>query len=357
MEAAERGAQHLESEERRQKGLRPNKPSYEDMPLLTPGNPVRVKVKDAWRRATVDCVNEADGTVDVSLDGPARGKGAGEVELTLPAAAVRRLEAFEVRSEEERRRPYELDFYGAVAAAKENANAIFKLGDIEAAMDYYSQAIDELRRFRALQPGEESQVLLTQDGSLVLGRVQSVDLAGQRATVLPAVAAAGAPQPRTLQWRALIRIHPGHMPLQGSLYMNRARCMMQAGRQQEAAQDLSVVVGLWTAGCPAAGPSHGLAERLEQLTKAYYLRAKTRLSRMRIEPARADAREAWALEPSEATAKLLRQLEREIEAARKELVRSNKKIAKEIAKFADSAMSALDTSQLEALGQTEGLPE
>jgi len=334
-----------------------NKPSYQDTPLLTPGNPVRVKTPEGWRRATVDCVNEADGTADVCLDQPMQG-GSHETELTLAASDVRRLEAFEVRPEEERRGDFEGDFYGAVAAAKENANAIFKLGDTWAAVEYYTQVIDELRRFRALQPGEACQVLLTQDGALVLGHVLSVEGAGQRATVAQATAATGAPRTRTLPWRALIRIHNEHLPLQGSLYLNRARGLMQTGRQQEAAQDLSVVVGLWTAGSAAAEQAPGLAARLEQLAKAYYLRAKTRLSRMRIEPARSDARAAWALEPPEATAKLLRQLDREIDAAHKELLRSNKKIAKEIAKFADAAMSGLETAQMEALGQTaEGPPE
>mmetsp|Transcript_4490 Transcript_4490/g.9124 ORF Transcript_4490/g.9124 Transcript_4490/m.9124 type:complete len:350 (+) Transcript_4490:1-1050(+) len=348
-------------EDMRQSGTRPNKPSYEDVPLLTPGNPVRVKLDAGLRKATIDCVNDAEGTVDVSLDGPTEGDARGEIEVTVPASAVRRLEAFEVGSQEERRKAFDGDFYAAVAAAKEDANTVFKLGDMHAAMEYYTQAIDELRRFQALEPGEDCQALLNQDGALVLGRVRTVDLRSRLACVVPAAGG----EPRTVSWRALIRIHREHLVLQGSLYMNRARCLTQAGRQQEAAQDLSLVVSLWTASRPAEAPPRGLPERLEQLakvpvegreqlTKAYYLRAKTRLSRMRIEPARSDAREAWALEPPEATAKLLRQLDREIDTAKKEILRSNKKIAKEIAKFADAAMSNLDAAQLEGLGQGSG---
>merc|ERR1712157_132054 len=94
-------------------------------------------------------------------------------------------------------------------------------------------------------------------------------------------------------------------------------------------------------------------DKQEQLTKAYYLRAKTRLSRLKIEPARADLRAAWSLEPPEVTAKLLRQLERDIDFAQKERVRSNKRIAKEIAKIADAAMSKLDGAQLQALGHLQ----
>merc|ERR1712167_474483 len=125
-------------------------------------------------------------------------------------------------------------------------------------------------------------------------------------------------------------------------YMNRSRSLSQLGHSQEAAQDLSVVIGLWGAALDGQ-------EKREQLTKAYYLRAKTRLSRMRIAQARADVRSAWALEPPAATAKLLKQVEREIDIAEKEKIRSNKRIAKEIANFADTAMSQMDGAQLEVI--------
>eukprot|EP00439_Symbiodinium_sp_Y106_P073214 s828_g13.t1 len=138
---------------------------------------------------------------------------------------------------------------------------------------------------------------------------------------------------------------------EGSLHLNRSRALAQLGHQAEAAQDLSIVISLWAAHAAAGSPRIGKDEECkEQLVKAFYLRAKTRMSRQRIEPARSDLAAAAALRPAEATAKLLRQAERELEAVQKEKVRSNKKLAKEIAKFADSAMSGLSEAELAALG-------
>jgi len=98
------------------------------------------------------------------------------------------------------------------------------------------------------------------------------------------------------------------------------------------------------------GQSVGESERREQLIKAHYLRARTRLARLRIEPARADLAGAIALDPPEATGKLLRQLQRDIDVAERDRMQSNKKIAKEVAKFAEQAMAHLSEEQIAAMG-------
>merc|ERR1719210_2370930 len=143
--------------------------------------------------------------------------------------------------------------------------------------------------------------------------------------------------------------------------MNRAKSLVQVGCHQEAAQDLTVAIGLWAAHDEGARRGGGkfarplsateVAEQKEQLAKAYFLRAKTRLARLKLEPARSDLREALALEPAAAMVGLLQQLERDIEVAHREQVRSNKHIAKEVAKWADKAMASLDAAGLAALEQ------
>lgn len=344
-------------EQKRQHGIRPIQPSYYETPLLSVGKRVRVRrpadVDGRAHRADIDYVDEAAGTVDVVY--LEKGVGAttgGEAEETVPASAISALESVEVEAAEERQRAFDDNLYAAAAAMKEGANTLFKMKDYEAAIEHYGHAIAGMRRFQPRGLDVESCVLVNQSGTLVVGGARLADsgLASgdERADVLlRQPGGAGGQQLQVLKgvpWRVLIPVHTGQLLLHSSLYMNRARGLAQVGRHQESAQDLSVAIGLWT----ATGTT--LAYRREQLTKAYYLRAKARLVRMRVGPARADVREAWALEPAEATAKLLRQVEREIDAAQKEQARSNRKLAKEIANFAESAMQHLDGAALEERG-------
>ncbi|CAK0884921.1 unnamed protein product [Prorocentrum cordatum] len=339
------------AEERRRLGIRPNAPAYGDTPLLSVGKQVRVSRGELFRRATIECVNEAEGTIDVAYlpqeevwPGAAPRRAEEEEEDTVPAESARPLEDFEVRREADWQDALRRDFYGTLSSLKEGANSLFKLRDYDAAVAYYSAAISELQDVEAAGLG---RALLIQGGSFVLGTVRSFDARGRQAVVVTdAPGAGGQPtaQSFTLAARTLIAVHDGHLQLQGSLYMNRARSLAQQGRNREAAQDLSVVIGLWAA-CDDE------SERREQLLKAHCLRAKTRLARMRVGPAREDVAAAWALGPPEATAGLLRQLERDVAAAEKEKLRSNRRIAKEIAKFTDAAMSQMSGEQARALGQ------
>lgn len=395
MEAVGAEAERAALEERRRRGLRPNAPAYGDTPLLSVGKEVRVQVGDAWRRAAIDCYDEDVGTVDVTFaattlrrcgaaaaaegedEGADPGAAQRALEATLPATAVRAFEEFEVLPKADAQRSFEQDPVGAAAKAKECGNAVFKLRDFEAAAELYSLAIDALARFEGAAVSEAASgkggvVIANYSGALVLGAVRSADSKGCKADV--AVCASGSDKVQVVRgvpWRTLIRLHLGDLQLQSSLYMNRARCFKELGWNQEAAQDLSVVIRLWDArdartlhllGCsPGSGARPGgraaeeeaaaAGERREQLLKALYLRAQTRLARFRIGSAREDVKEAWALGPPEATGRLLRELEARIDRAQQEQLRSNKRIAKEIAKFADAAMSGLDTAQLAALGQ------
>jgi len=288
-----------------------------------------------------------------------------EEEETIPAAKVQPLEEFEIRSVTDRLHDFVEDLHGAAAAAKENGNKLFKLKDYDAAAQLYGCAIDELRRFRTPKAGAECWVLMNHGGGLVLGSVRNVDAETAKADVAlycldeeQLFLYRGAP------WRVLIPVHEDHLALHSSLYTNRAKSLVQLGRHQEAAQDLTVTIGLWAARDEGARRGGGklarqlssseVAEQKEQLTKAYYLRAKTRLSRLKLDPARRDLNEAKSLQPTGPITGLLQQLERDIHLAHKDQVRSNKCIAKAVAKWADQAMTNLDTSALAALDANSG---
>lgn len=359
-------------EELRELSSRPGRPSYFDTPLASVGKEVRVKIPGPdggrCRRVLIECVDEADGTVDVVFVKSRHARavvasaaeGPQEEEATLRIDELQALEACELIPESERQAALREDVFGLAADTKDGANSLFKLRDFEAAIDMYSRAIDDFQT----PPSAEAlganlngvRVLANQGGALALGRVQNYDAALEQADVR-FDGGGGANLVKGAPLRTLVRVYPAQMQLQASLYMNRARGWGQLGCHQEAAQDLSVVIGLWTA-VLAAVASGDAAEQLpsqaecrDGLVKAYYMRAKGRLARMRIGPARADIKAAMDLDPPDPTAKLLRQLERECETAQKEQMRSNKKIAKEIAKLADGAMSQLDEAQLaEAFG-------
>jgi len=285
-----------------------------------------------------------------------------EEEATVPAAAVRPLEEFELLPASAREAAFASSLYAAAKVVKEDGNTLFKLKDYDSAARLYGSAVDALRHFQAPKPGIEAWVLMNHENALVLGSVRSVDVEGKKAEV-----AFYRPDKDQLQvypavaWRALIPVHEEQLSLHCSLYVNRAKSLVQVGCHQQAAQDLTVAIGLWAAHDEGARRGGGrlarplaaeeVVEQREQLTKAYYLRAKTRLARLKLEPARSDLREAKALEPPTAMRGLLAQLERELELAQREQVRSNKHIAKEVAKWADQAMSQLDPSALAALEQ------
>mmetsp|Transcript_74121 Transcript_74121/g.241001 ORF Transcript_74121/g.241001 Transcript_74121/m.241001 type:complete len:373 (-) Transcript_74121:46-1164(-) len=361
-------ARRTDLEEMRRRGVRPNAPNYRDTPLLSIGKLVRVQVAAGrWRRATIECHDEGDGTVDVLfMNTGTAGPGqladteiAAEEEATLPVSAVRPLEEFEVQTEPELRLAFAEDLFATAARVKDEANCLFKLPDYEAAVEHYALAIDELRRFSSGTASSSTQVLVNQAGVLRKGTVTAINSESERADVELVDLQSGQRQVvRGAPCRTLVVVREEQLQLQTALYMNRARSLMQLSRQQEAAQDLSIVIGFWSApgrvGTEAT-ETNAEQERRKHLAKALFLRAKTRLARLRIEPARADVREAWSLDPPEDTAKELRSLEKNIDITHKREQISTKRLHKEICKMADAAMSNLTTEQLASFG-AGGLP-
>lgn len=347
-------SEHLQS--LREQGINPNRPAYHDTPLLSVGKQVRVQKADSVRRAEIEYIDEADNSAEVAYLRLVRAAipsdAADEPEVeTVPSSFLQPLEEFELQPESVWHSLFEEDLYRAAASVKEDGNKLFKLKDYAAAADHYSIAVTELR---ALRPSsrQDCWVLVNRGGSLMLGGAQLVDASG-RADVF--ISQAGRQQTvHGAPWKALLPVHEAQLALHASLYMNRSRCLSQLALHSEAAQDLSVAISLWAArGEPVRQElsEAEAAERREQIGKAHYLRAKARLARMRCELARADIQMALDTEPPEATVKLLRHLEREVDAAKKEQLRSNRRLAKEIAKFADSAMEGLDQEALESFGR------
>eukprot|EP00746_Dinoflagellata_sp_MGD_P015610 gnl/MRDRNA2_/MRDRNA2_134759_c0_seq1.p1 gnl/MRDRNA2_/MRDRNA2_134759_c0~~gnl/MRDRNA2_/MRDRNA2_134759_c0_seq1.p1 ORF type:complete len:449 (-),score=97.85 gnl/MRDRNA2_/MRDRNA2_134759_c0_seq1:46-1392(-) len=354
-------------QEARKQGLRPGgEKAYHETPLLSIGKVVRVFSGGKCRKATIECVDDDDRTADVVYsclqngeDGEANGKSIDEEE-TVPFSCIKPLENFEVCPASIWQNDFAENLYSTATKGKEGGNELFKMKDYQSAIEQYTMVIDELRRFQPAPGGAETQqwVLVNHEGSLSLGGVRASDSLSERcevglykADVNQVKVLAGVP------WRTLIPVHEDYLLLQSSLYMNRARCWMQFNRNKEAAQDLSMVIGLWEAKDEGARRCQGrfareltgaeVAEKREQLTKAYYLRAKTRAARSKYDLANADIQASLAQNPSAETKRLLDLLEREITLSHKEQVQSNKRIAKEISKWANSAMENMDQDTIE----------
>eukprot|EP00930_Biecheleria_cincta_P049984 TRINITY_DN35175_c0_g1_i1.p1 TRINITY_DN35175_c0_g1~~TRINITY_DN35175_c0_g1_i1.p1 ORF type:complete len:440 (+),score=95.60 TRINITY_DN35175_c0_g1_i1:95-1414(+) len=351
----------------RQQGTRPNRPGYHETPLLSVGKEVRLRSGDICHRALIECVNIEEATVDVSYSVLHDG-GSEEKEETFPSAQVQPLEDFEIQSDESWTARFAEDLYGTAAAVKDHANALFKIKDYAAAVQMYGRAIEKMKQFQVPSAGAECWVIMNHGGALVLGSVRSVDQAAAKADV--ALYQGDVDQLQVFRgapWRVLIPVHEDALTLNSTLYTNRAKSLVQLGCHQDAAQDLTIAVGLWAARDEGARRGGGrlarqlssaeVAEQQEQLVKIYYLRARTRLARMKLESARRDLIEAQSLNPAAPMAALLQQLERDIELAQREQTKSNKRIAKEVAKWADKAITNLDPAALLALDGHAGEEE
>lgn len=350
------------TEEKRQLGIRPNAPAYNDTPLFSIGKVVRVDMRGKCRRAVIEVVDDKE--VDVAYRPYAEAwpgaslaskKGREPKEETVPKSAVKPLEEFECRKDNVWQNLFKDNFYGGITALKDGADELFiEVKDYDAALEYYSYAID---KFRDIRPSELNRVLFVpveeerkddeeecgpprEKVGLVLGRVNTVDVKTQAAFV-----AYDTPEGEEKIVRALFNtLTPVHIPelaLQSSLYMNRARIFMQVERGVEAEKDLSIVVALW--GADEENLS-GTAKNY-QLPKCHCLRSKIFMSRGDLGFARLEIKAALDMDPPEEISDIVWQLYREVEKELKD--RKDKKDDKkdgpkkppppmEIGKFASS---------------------
>jgi len=289
-----------------------------DTPLLSVGNTVRVLKQDIARRAMISFIDEDDGTADVIYQSAAGDEGgtapAGEEEdeETVKLQQIRALEEFESKTGLQKTMDENSDFFACCSVLKEQGNTLFKLKDYETASWWYGQIVNQ---FMSRELREEHWVMLMRDGSLELARVRSVvsndlvnlvfDKNGKQMGLSNVSAA------------ALVPVFHDHLLLQTSVYMNRARCFANLNKNQEAAQDLTTVIGLWGCVNVLPDPEDGAREAAsEGLCKAHYLRGKTRLGRGRHDLAASDVKAAMAGNPAPALLRQIRQLERDIEISK-----------------------------------------
>jgi len=293
--------------------------------LLSEGSAVRVARPDRARRAVVTYVDDG-GTVDVMY--PLWGGGVLE-EDGVPSKLVQKLLDFETEAAAEAG-DGPGSFYKTAAARKEQGNQLFKLKDYEAAHELYSAVINA---FLARPLSQGQQVLVAGHNGdkleLVVTTVRSVGADG--ACELSNGAELEAPA-------AAMPVLQELLPLQTSALMNRARCRQNLGAHREASQDLTVVLGLWKAADRRMVESD--PEMKEAMAKglytAEYLRGKARLQLGLLKQAAGDVKEALARNPPAATAKQLKELKAEVQAAQEKYRQVNGPLAKELAKISIS---------------------
>ncbi|CAK8986956.1 unnamed protein product [Durusdinium trenchii] len=292
-----------------------------DEALLSCGRCVRIARPDRARRAMITFVDEDAKTVDVLYPKP-RSSSQEEEEEGVPIKYVQSLEGFELLS------PVEDTVFKFGSAAKENGNLLFTMKDFEAAAEFYSSGIAKFAS-RNIQRGD--QVLVRQVDSekakttLIQSTVLSLDAEGL------CELSNGCEVPAT----ELLPICQELLPLHTSLYMNRARCRQNLGRHKEASQDLTAVLGLWSAADKRllqADPEMKEAEE-KGLYTAEYLRSRSRLARGLARAASQDVKDALARNPPAATVKQLKQLKAEVQAAQEKQRQLNGPLAKELAKL------------------------
>jgi molecular chaperone HtpG len=299
------------------------KASAKQSSLISCGNLVRVVKQDRSRRANISFVDEDAGTVDVMYSGSKE-----EDEEGVPIKAVQALLPFEL-GQGAAEQDFKSTFYKTANSVKDEGNQLYKLKDFEAASERYSQIICAYMS----QPRAGRQVLVVseENGKAFLKSVGVLNCDAEGMCELS--------NGMEVQTYATLPVDDkGGLPLQTAAYMNRARCRQSLGEHCEAAQDLSVVLGLWNAadkGMLEADPEMKKDE-VKGLYTAQYLRAKSRLARGFVKQASADVRDALARNPPPATVKQLRELKAQVQAAMEEHKRVNGPLARELAKVSIS---------------------
>jgi hypothetical protein len=267
-------------------------------------------------------VDDDSGTVDVMYS---NATGKDEEEEGVPLKQIQALLPFELAPKTDEASLFKESLWKAGSAAKEEGNQLYKLKDFAAASERYSAIVDGFAQ-KPRSVGQQVLAVVEESGKAYM----KVDVLGgcDRDGLCELMSGAEVPAKSTLP------IVQELLPLQTAAHMNRARCRQSLGLHMEAAQDLSVVLGLWSAvdkRMLAADPEMKDAET-KGLYTALYLRAKSRLARGYVKQASSDVKDALAREPPAATVKQLRELKTQIQAALEEHRRVNGPLANELAK-------------------------
>ncbi|CAD7937574.1 unnamed protein product [Amoebophrya sp. A25] len=239
---------------------------------------------------------------------------------------------------------------GAACSIKDQGNELFKLQDFEAAREHYSVAIDALLH-------EEESGVPKAEWLLVPSRAH---------------------EEKSFSWSSQLELRqrsdfgtamkgiPAHdRTTQGVLYLNRARCLEKLGLFAEAAQDATVVIALHEGilglakeraaqrGAEMTGsrlePSVTHPGAVDKVSKALFLRAKTKMARKKYDHALRDVDGGLEIALG-GQLQEFRKLQREIQIARKAFVQGNKSLAKEMARWADQSLDQMGGQQGEEVG-------
>lgn len=301
----------------------PTNGKAKDAPLLSCGGTVRVIRGDRARRATIAYAD--DDAADVMYLQHKNNGGSGEEEDEgVPAKHLHALLDFEATPPQVTDELFSTPgaLYKTATKWKEEGNSLYKLKDFDAAIEWYTGIVAAFAR-RPLKTGDA--VLVAGGDGLRAMMLRSVDRETGAAELMD-----GTETSRD----ASLAVYPELLPLQTAAHMNRARCLQAIGRQQAAAQDLTIVLALWSAADRRMLDAD--AEMKEACVKglctARYLRSRSRLARGLVKQAAADVREGLAGSPPPAMAKQLREVKAEVQKGLEELRRLNSPLAKEFAK-------------------------
>jgi len=280
---------------------------------------------DRARRAVITFVDDDANTVDVIYPRPGGGE---DEEEGVAAKFVHQLLPFETDVAARAAEPaaFAESLFRAAAAAKEQGNQLFKLKDFEAAQERYTAVADAFCT-RPLSSGQQVLLVAKSEGKSELKclTLMSYDAEGE----------CELSNGDTVEAASVMPVFQELLPLQTSVFMNRARCRQNLGLHQGAAHDLTVVLGLWASADKRMLESDPEMKEASAkgLYTAEYLRGRSRLALGFAKAAADDVKAALARAPPPATVKQLRELKVEVQAAQEKYRQTNGPLVKELAKL------------------------
>lgn len=293
-----------------------------DMDIVAVGSRVRVldERSEFANVGMISVVDEANHTADIMYDNEKLNE-----ECQVSFGRLRFLEPWE-EDVVPSRDPNEL---------KEFGNTLFTLKDFTAAMKLYQRAIKEIDAM--LVPSVGGNVLISENGDVQMGMISS-DLDNDQYEVLLTNNEDEKIYPKS----ALICLpaEQSLLLLLRSVYMNLSRCAMKKSFKGWAVHYTSMAIAIVQTMLTDSTDRHNNAsatstELQKQLNDGLYLRAKALLTACRPARAKLDAQQLRI----NGDVKRAEQLEKEISTFKQQRQKQDRRLAKDIAAWIDTAMS------------------
>lgn len=278
--------------------------------LLQVGNTVRAPRGEACVLAMVSDLNVEAGTVDVVYNSDA-------VEATVASGSCSEPLAFE-----KTKPAAEKDSVEAAGRCKERGSALFGCKDFVAASGEYRAALGVLKRLYPMGVG--ALVEVNSGGALRVGTVTGHDAAAKTVDVMYDDGGEDDDEISTRRVLAVVASKPEARAIQVTTYLNLARCATRAMRPKDAVSCCTL----------ASGIAAFDADLAKHLVTTKILRARAHLAQKHLKQALRDAKAASDLD---ATDKNVVALNRDVDKAKKLALRENKKLAKEVTAWVESA--------------------